>query len=130
MAAYGSSSRVTTGLTNGNNNEGFSVSAFGSASSGPLAGLSQDQIDGQLANLQTGDVISINNVRYTALRSENNAGRPNTMILVESQRQMANQDSYSVTDSKIRNAVLNNNLGFSSGTFHTLFLSYLPVIYD
>lgn len=63
-------------------------------------------------------MISINNVRYVALRSENGAGIPgraNTMILVEAQRQSGNQDSYSVTESRIRDNILANLNGQNDG---------------
>ena len=36
-----------------------------------LTGLTREQINEQLASLRTGDVVSINNVQYVALRSEN-----------------------------------------------------------
>lgn len=51
-----------------------------------FAGISQEQIDSQLSGLATGDVVSINNIRYMALRADNDAGqtgRRDMMILVQ-----------------------------------------------
>ncbi|KAI9557641.1 hypothetical protein GHT06_017469 [Daphnia sinensis] len=58
----------------------------GSIRANSIAGISQEQIDSQLSGLATGDVITINNVRYMALRTENDAGqtgRRDMMILVQ-----------------------------------------------
>lgn len=54
--------------------------------SATFAGISQQQIDSQLSGLATGDVITINNIRYMALRTEHDAGqtgRRDVMILVQ-----------------------------------------------
>ncbi|KAK4016535.1 hypothetical protein OUZ56_031492 [Daphnia magna] len=54
--------------------------------SATFAGISQEQIDSQLSGLATGDVITINNIRYMALRTEHDAGqtgRRDVMILVQ-----------------------------------------------
>lgn len=82
-----------------------SAAAGVSSSSNSFAGFSQDQIDSQLSDLRTGDMININNVRYMALRSEDDPARRDTIILVQiaGQRdESLNGDSYSAAISHLK----------------------------
>ncbi|XP_046440827.1 uncharacterized protein LOC124191573 isoform X2 [Daphnia pulex] len=87
-----------------------SVSAAAAASSS-FAGLTQDQIDGQLAGLRTGEMISINNVRYMALRTEDDpaTARRDTIILVQvagqSDASLNSGDSYTAAISHLNGRV-------------------------
>ncbi|EFX89836.1 hypothetical protein DAPPUDRAFT_94585 [Daphnia pulex] len=87
-----------------------SAAAAGVAASSSFAGLTQDQIDGQLAGLRTGEMISINNVRYMALRSEDDpAARRDTIILVQvagqSDASLSSGDSYTAAISHLTGRV-------------------------
>ena len=46
-----------------------------------LTGLTRQQINDQLTSLRTGDVVSINNVPYVALRSENDKEHSTTILI-------------------------------------------------
>lgn len=80
------------------------MSASGLAST--VAGF--EQIGGQLANLQSGDMVVINNRRYLAVRPASD-GQRNTMILIE-----ASDDSYTL-DAKVRHSVSQNLNAKSDG---------------
>ncbi|XP_057366631.1 uncharacterized protein LOC130687475 [Daphnia carinata] len=87
---FGVSRAEVSSHQNGFGNAISSASTAGSIGSTALAtslaGINQEQIDSQLSGLATGDVITINNVRYMALRTETDAGqtgRRDVMILVQ-----------------------------------------------
>lgn len=102
-SAYGSNGATTSTSTGGD-----STSAFASASSnsvGPFR-FTQEQINGQLSQLQTGDMVLINNRRFLAVRGD---GQTNTMILME-----VTDDSY-LLDAKVRDSVSLNLNAKSDG---------------
>ena len=80
------------------------MTASGLAST--IAGFTRDQIDGQLASLQTGDMVLINNRRFVAMRGD---GQKSVTILVE-----AEDDSYSL-NANVRDSVSSNLNAKSDG---------------